>query len=335
MNNKNLQQDSLAKQQMQSYVAKKAEIDLSIEVVLLIVGGVFFFLFGVLLFLIDKGMLPYSEGSMYGLFVVLVSIQIITIGRTPFGDVLRSWLVVIMGLLTAMLGTLAIFYPEHLNMTIRTLAGLLVLITGAVGLRQLFTSDDKARKWMKVPGILQQLTIACALVYSIEIALGIITLFPGILPSYLTAVLLLLFGSSVIFLAWCIHVAAHRYSSPSTKILGPSQPKGGFILLREASLTVENTFSIYQGFLMILLGILVLAMILGPQLEASLRRSLIYSHGDLIIFFERPIAATLMALALLMLLSPIFRWVPGRKLLDVAGSAPQGSPGDKSNIASE
>lgn len=68
---------------------------------------------------------------------------------------------------------------------------------------------------------------------------------------------------------------------------------------------------------------LVLAMILGPQLEASLRRSLIYSHGDLMVFFERPIAATLMALALLMLLSPIFRWALSRKLSDVAGSVPQ------------
>jgi putative tricarboxylic transport membrane protein len=54
---------------------------------------------------------------------------------------------------------------------------------------------------------------------------------------------------------------------------------------------------------------LVLAMILGPQLEASLRRSLIYSRGDLLVFFERPIAATLMALALLMLLSPVLRWL--------------------------
>ena len=58
---------------------------------------------------------------------------------------------------------------------------------------------------------------------------------------------------------------------------------------------------------------LVLAMILGPQLEASLRRSLIYSRGDLGIFFERPIAATLPALALLMLSSPAVRWAIGRK----------------------
>ena len=57
---------------------------------------------------------------------------------------------------------------------------------------------------------------------------------------------------------------------------------------------------------------LVLAMILGPQVEASLRRSLIYSRGDLGVFFERPIAAVLLAVALLMLLSPIFRWVLSR-----------------------
>lgn len=54
---------------------------------------------------------------------------------------------------------------------------------------------------------------------------------------------------------------------------------------------------------------LVLAMILGPQLEASLRRSLIYSRGDFGIFFERPIAAVLMALALITLISPVFRWL--------------------------
>src|SRR5438132_565282 len=69
---------------------------------------------------------------------------------------------------------------------------------------------------------------------------------------------------------------------------------------------------------------LVLAMILGPQLEASLRRSLIYSHGELGVFFERPIAAALMALALLMLVSPIFRWAFGHKfsaIVEPASSA--------------
>ena len=81
---------------------------------------------------------------------------------------------------------------------------------------------------------------------------------------------------------------------------------------------------------------LVLAMILGPQIEASLRRSLIYSHGDLGVFFARPIAATLMVLALLMLLSPVFRWALSRKLSKSAGPASAlGAAADKSDVASK
>jgi putative tricarboxylic transport membrane protein len=76
---------------------------------------------------------------------------------------------------------------------------------------------------------------------------------------------------------------------------------------------------------------LVLAMILGPQLEASLRRSLIYSRGDLGVFFERPIAAVLLALALLMLLSPLFRSLWGPKVWESIKPAPEpGASGDKS-----
>lgn len=264
MINGKLQEGSRSQPQSQSSITNKAEIDISIEVVLLVVGGVFFLLFGALLFLIDRGVLPYSEGSMYGIFVVLVSMQVITMGKTPFGDVLRSRLVVFIGILTAMIGTLAIFYPVHLSATIRILAGLIVLIAGTFGMLQLFTSKDKARKWMKVPGILQELTAACALVYGIEILLGIITLRPGIMPNPLTAVFLLIFGTSLFFLARCIHKATRRYISTDAKrVLDPSKPESRFFLLKETSLTVGNSFNLYQGSLLILLGALVLLMILG------------------------------------------------------------------------
>jgi len=64
---------------------------------------------------------------------------------------------------------------------------------------------------------------------------------------------------------------------------------------------------------------LVLAMILGPQLEASLRRALIYSRGDFMGFLERPIAATLLACAALMLLTPLIRRVLTRKFWQIVG----------------
>ncbi len=198
------------------YARNRAELDLSIEVVLLLVGGVFFLLFGLLLFPIGAGALLYSEGSMYGLFVVLVSMQIITMGKTPFGDLLRSWIVVIVGLGTASLGTLAIFYPGYLTALVRVLAGAIVLATGATGLYQLLAAEEKARTWMKVPGVLRQLTLACGVVYVMEVLLGVITLVPGVAPNPLTAVLSVVFGAALFYLAWCIHTATGLYRPGAT-----------------------------------------------------------------------------------------------------------------------
>ncbi len=64
-------------------------------------------------------------------------------------------------------------------------------------------------------------------------------------------------------------------------------------------------------------------MILGPQLEASLRRSLIDSHGRFAVFVEQPIAATLLAVAALMLPAPLARRVLARKLWENVGPVPR------------
>jgi TctA family transporter len=45
---------------------------------------------------------------------------------------------------------------------------------------------------------------------------------------------------------------------------------------------------------------LVLGFILGPVMEENLRRSLVFSRGDPMIFLERPISAVLLAAALVM-----------------------------------
>jgi TctA family transporter len=55
---------------------------------------------------------------------------------------------------------------------------------------------------------------------------------------------------------------------------------------------------------------LVLGFILGPLMEVNLRRSLQISRGDPIIFFDRPISATLLAIAagmILLAVLPSFR----------------------------
>jgi putative tricarboxylic transport membrane protein len=51
----------------------------------------------------------------------------------------------------------------------------------------------------------------------------------------------------------------------------------------------------------------VLAIVLGPLAEPALRQSLIGSHGDMTIFFTRPISGTIMAIALLLILLPLIK----------------------------
>lgn len=52
---------------------------------------------------------------------------------------------------------------------------------------------------------------------------------------------------------------------------------------------------------------LVLALVLGNGFETALRQSLMISQGDLAIFFTRPISGTLMALLIILVLTPLIR----------------------------
>ena len=88
--------------------------------------------------------------------------------------------------------------------------------------------------------------------------------------------------------------------------------------------SVGNT--VFDIYIMILFGIvgylmkkfdyegapLVLAFVLGPLLENNLRKSLIMSQGDFSIFFNRPLAAASMIVALFLLISPLIPWI-GKK----------------------
>jgi putative tricarboxylic transport membrane protein len=53
---------------------------------------------------------------------------------------------------------------------------------------------------------------------------------------------------------------------------------------------------------------LVLAMLLGPKVEGSLRQSLILSDGSFAIFFTRPLCCIMMTVALVLLFSPLLPW---------------------------
>jgi len=62
----------------------------------------------------------------------------------------------------------------------------------------------------------------------------------------------------------------------------------------------------------------VLAIVLGPLAEPALRQSLIGSHGDMMIFFERPISGTIMAIAFLLIVLPLFKSMRSRRKRNAA-----------------
>ena len=61
----------------------------------------------------------------------------------------------------------------------------------------------------------------------------------------------------------------------------------------------------------------VLAIVLGPLAEASMRQSLIINHGNPMIFFERPISGPIMAVAIILFLLPLLQMLR-RKLKPAA-----------------
>jgi putative tricarboxylic transport membrane protein len=63
---------------------------------------------------------------------------------------------------------------------------------------------------------------------------------------------------------------------------------------------------------------LVLALVLGGLMEVSLRQSLKMSHFDVTIFFTRPIAATIMAIVIVIVLWPLLGRLFPKRALKVA-----------------
>ena len=62
----------------------------------------------------------------------------------------------------------------------------------------------------------------------------------------------------------------------------------------------------------------VLAIVLGPLAERSVRQSLIGSQGEVMIFFERPISGTILIIAILLFVLPAIKVLRARFLANGA-----------------
>lgn len=69
---------------------------------------------------------------------------------------------------------------------------------------------------------------------------------------------------------------------------------------------------------------MVLAIVLGPLAEASMRQSLMISGGSIGVFFERPISGVIMVLSALLFLLPVFKMISSKLKGDVGNIVEDG-----------
>jgi putative tricarboxylic transport membrane protein len=63
----------------------------------------------------------------------------------------------------------------------------------------------------------------------------------------------------------------------------------------------------------------VLAIVLGPLAETSMRQSLLMSQGEFSIFFERPISGPIMGVAIVLFLLPLIKMIRDRTRKPASG----------------
>jgi uncharacterized membrane protein HdeD (DUF308 family) len=238
-------------------MSQKADPDTSLEIFVLLILGLFMVLFGVLLFGIEGGRFSYNRDSTYGLFLVIVAFQAAALGKTPFGEFQRSWLLLVIGFCVAIIGLFGTFIPGISSDFLRILVGVILLGGGIALSVQLWVSQEKARSWLRTGGVLRHLTIASGLVYLLMIILGIRTLLPGTMTNSQTAVILLAFGVSIFYLTACLWQVSRRYPAEwqaRSAHYAASGARGR--MLQQAPVPLSDATVLLLGVLLVLLGVL-------------------------------------------------------------------------------
>lgn len=239
--------------------------DLTLEIVIILIFGIFMTLFGLLGLRIQSGDLPYNPNGTYGLLLVIISLQIITLGKTPFGTHRRSWILVLLGIGIAVPGTIACFISGFIEEFVRVLVGIIMTAGGTILILQLVCI--RAGPWIRTSGILRHLIVACGLVYLMEILFGIISLTPCIRPGLVTTVLSITFGISLFYLAWTLTRVTRLYpretlGSVSGSSLSPAKDDR-FFLLRDAPLPTLIAVTLLLGLIFIIFSLLLIPVSQG------------------------------------------------------------------------
>ncbi|MRR59145.1 MAG: hypothetical protein EG824_13175 [Deltaproteobacteria bacterium] len=226
------------------------EADLPLEVVILIIGGMAMLITGAQLFRVSDGTLPYYENGLYGLLLIIFALQVITLGKTPFGDVPRSKPLLAGGVLIAAGGIVTCFIPISLRLP-RVLLFLCFGPGGFLLLLQMCFAKDKLRSWARYGGIFRHLILGCSGVYVLSMLIALLLWKRNLLTTPLTAVTVLLFGAAIFYLAAVLRKIYRAY------------PEADKLPGGDIEISTDQAMLLLMGVFMLLLGGLLVPVSLG------------------------------------------------------------------------
>jgi len=172
--------------------------------------GVLLTLLGALLFPINQGTIPFSPDGELGLLMVIMAIQMTSLGETPMGGYKRSWLLVIIGIVFATLGAFSCIVPGILTNMLQTLLGALNILGGTILLLKRFIPILREIRHppsepVMVPPIVKKMMVTQTVLNFVAIAFGLSMLIPGFIPSMLVPGIVIINGLLLFVLGYILH----------------------------------------------------------------------------------------------------------------------------------
>jgi len=178
------------------------DIKLSIEQTMILFTSIFMIIIGVLLIPVNLGMLPFSSSAQLGILMVIFAIQMLAFGNTPIGPFPRTWPMIGLGILFAVLGAISCIIPGILVSVLTILVGILNILGGIIALTKMLPKGSKQKTEPRepIPPILKKLFATQLTLNLLQILFGTSMLIPGIVPGMVIGVILAANGGVLSYL---------------------------------------------------------------------------------------------------------------------------------------
>lgn len=227
------------------------EVKAPLESVMLSMIGVMSLTASALLLPISRGELSYYENGFLGLLLFVMAIQIVTLGKGPFGDVKRDLKWTVTGSVIGCVGIFTCFIPGFWDYLPRIAVFVCLGLGGAVMLLRLCLDRKRLRCWLRLGGIFYHLILACGSVYLISASIGLSLWFEGAISATVYSALLAGHGLFLIYLSLVLVGVYREY---------PPYPEEGD---RSVALDPGEAMMLLVGIFMVLLGLTLIPVSLG------------------------------------------------------------------------